>query len=88
MTNAVGAATPTAEKPGPKYEVDIEGKIYPWDRDTITPAEIRQLGGLPTDTPVLEINLKDNTQRQLPEDKAVEIKPGHGFSKKVRFQRG
>jgi len=88
MTNAVGATTPTAEQPGPKYEVDIEGKVYPWDRDTITPTEIRQLGGLPTDTPVLEINLKDNTQRQLPENEAVEIKPGHGFSKKVRFQRG
>jgi len=89
MTEAVGARPPAAaDEHGPKYQVDIEGTIYEWDRDTITPAEIRQLGNLPQDTPVLEIDLKDNTQRELSENQAVEIKPGHGFSKKVRFQRG
>ncbi len=88
MTTAVGVQDPATDKPGPKYEVDIEGKIYAWDRGTITPAEIRTLGDLPQDTPVLEIDLKDNTQRQLGEDEVVEIKPGVGFSKKVRFQRG
>ncbi len=73
---------------GPKYHIDIEGTIYDWDRDTITVAEIRQLGSLPGDLPVLEIDLSDNSQRELREDEIVELRPGMGFSKKVRWQRG
>lgn len=71
---------------GPKYQVDIEGKLFPWDKRTITPAEIRLLGGLPAD-PVMVID-GDNNERQLAEDEVVELKPGLGFSKKVRFKRG
>ncbi len=73
---------------GPKYFVDIEGTDHEWDRNTITPSEIRQLGGLPTTEPVIEIDLDDNSERQLPEDEAVEVKPGRGFARKVRFKRG
>jgi hypothetical protein len=50
--------------------------------------ELRSLGGLPADLPVLEVNLKDNTERTLKEDEVVDLKPGHGFAKKVRFKRG
>jgi hypothetical protein len=87
---SAGAAPPQHEEKaqGPKYLVNIEGKDYEWDRDTITVPEIRTLGSLPTDTPVLEINLQDNTERTLAEDEVVTVKPGHGFSKKVRYQRG
>ena len=88
MTNATDAQQGVGEKQGPKFLIDIEGTDHPWDRDTITTAEIRQLGNFPADTPVLEIDLKDNTQRQLAEGEVVEVKPGRGFSKKVRFQRG
>jgi hypothetical protein len=73
---------------GPKFEVDIEGTIHPWDSPSIGVPEIRKLGGLPENLPVIEINLKDNTERTLGEDEVVELKPGHGFAKKVRFQRG
>jgi hypothetical protein len=88
MTEVVGAPPVVADQKGPKYQVDIEGTIYEWDRDTITPAEIRRLGNLPQDSPVLEIDLKDNTQHELREDEVVRIRRGQGFSKKVRFQRG
>jgi hypothetical protein len=71
---------------GPKFKVDIEGKLYDWNRPSITPAEIRQLGGLPAD-PVMVIDA-DNNERQLAEDEVVELKPGLGFSKKIRFRRG
>lgn len=72
----------------PHYQVDIEGVKYPWDRDTITVPEIRQLGHLPADTPVIEVNLQDGSERTLEEGEVVHLRPGQGFSKKVRFKRG
>lgn len=73
---------------GPKYLIDIEGTKYPWDRDTITVPEIRSLGNLPPDLPVIEVDLRTGTERTLAEDEIVEIRPGQGFSKKVSFKRG
>lgn len=78
----------TETKAGPKYLLDIEGKKYPWDEDTITVPQIRQLGGLPADQPVIEVDLHAGTERQLAEDEIVELRPGLGFSKKVSFKRG
>lgn len=37
---------------------------------------------------MIEINLEDNTERTLDEREVVELKPGHGFAKKVRYKRG
>ncbi|MDO8615900.1 MAG: multiubiquitin domain-containing protein [Dehalococcoidia bacterium] len=71
-----------------KYQVDIEGTLYDWDAATITVPQIRELGGLPEELPVLEIDLKTNEQRQLAEDEIINVKPGVGFSKKVRWARG
>ena len=73
---------------GPKYYINIEGTLYDWDRETITVLEIRTLGGLPPDQPVIEIDLETNLERQLREDEIIKIKPGMGYSKKVRFKRG
>ena len=78
---------PMAQKHS-KYEVNIEGTIHDWDRETITVPQIRELGGLPTNVPVVEIDLKDNTEQQLAEDAVIELKPGQGFAKKVSFKRG
>ena len=71
---------------GPKFFVDIEGTDHPWGKSTITIPEIRQLGNLPSD-PVMMIDA-DNVERQLGEDEVVQLKPGMGFAKKVRFKRG
>lgn len=81
-------SAPTEAAAGPKYFVNLEGTEHPWDRDTITVPEIRDLGGWDDSQPILEVNLQDNTERTLPEDEIVTLKPGHGFAKKVRFQRG
>lgn len=77
-----------AAKQGPKSHIDIEGTIYDWHKDTISVPELRELGSLPSDLPVQEIDLKVNTQRDLDEDEVVQLRPGLGFSKKVRYQRG
>jgi hypothetical protein len=68
--------------------VDIEGTEHPWEATTITVAQIRQLGGFDPSQQVVEVNLKDNTERTLSEGEVVQVKPGHGFGKKVKFKRG
>lgn len=73
---------------GPKYFINIEGKETPWDKDTITTEEIISLGGWELNLGAIEINLKDNTERTLQPGEVVTIKPGHGYSKKVRYKRG
>lgn len=73
---------------GPKFFLDIEGEITPWDEDTITTEQIADLGGWDASLGVILIDLKDNTERNLQPGETVEVKPGMGFSKKVSFKRG
>ena len=72
---------------GPKYTLDIEGKLVPWDRETITTEEIIALGGWEPSQGAMVID-KDNNERQLQPGEVVDLKPGMGFSKKYRFRRG
>jgi hypothetical protein len=72
---------------GPKFFLDIEGQEVPWDRDTITTEEIIALGGWDPTQGAILID-KDNNERTLQPGEVVELKPGMGFSKKVRFKRG
>ena len=73
---------------GPKFHLDIEGDITSWDEDTITTEQVADLGGWDASLGVILIDLKDNTERTLQPGEVVELKPGMGFSKKVRFKRG
>jgi hypothetical protein len=72
----------------PKYEVNIEGQIHEWQRETITVPELRQLAGYGQDQQMIEVDLKDNSERVLEESETVELRPGKGFAKKVAFKRG
>jgi hypothetical protein len=73
---------------GPKYDINIEGTIYPWDKPTITVPELRKLAGIPADQQMMEVDLKTNEERTLSEDAVIELQPGMGYAKKVRYQRG
>jgi Multiubiquitin len=73
---------------GPKYFVNIEGTEEPWSDADITVAQIRTLAGWEATQEVVEVDLQDNSERTLAEGDKVELKPGHGFAKKIRFQRG
>jgi hypothetical protein len=84
--NPQGKAAP--DQAGKKFFVNLEGAKHPWDTETIRVPQIRELGGWDTSLPVVEVNLEDNTERTLAEDELVTLKPGHGFAKKVKFQRG
>jgi hypothetical protein len=72
---------------GPKYFVNIEGTEYEWAKDTITVQEIRTLGGLPANLPVLE-ETPEGTERTLPEDEVIHLKPGHRFGRASKYKRG
>lgn len=85
--------TPTKNKnkgkgKGPKYHLNIEGQTYPWDKDTITTEEIIELGGWEPSKGAMIIDLKTNEQRNLQPGEVIEVKPGIGFSKKIKFKRG
>jgi len=73
---------------GPKFFLDIEGNIVPWDQETITTEKVIELGGWDPSQGAIEINLKDNTERTLKPGEVITLRPGIGFSKKVRFKRG
>lgn len=70
-----------------KFYVCIEGQEYPWTDSTITTEEIASLGGWDVSIGVIEID-KDNNERTLQQGEVVELKPGHGFAKKVCWKRG
>jgi hypothetical protein len=87
METLVEKERPASEGHGPKFELDIEGTIHPWDHDTITTEEIIQLGGWDPSQGAIEID-KDNVEHTLTPGQVVDLKPGHGFSKKVHWKRG
>lgn len=72
---------------GPKFQLDIEGTLKPWDEDTITTEQIITLGGWDPAQGAIMID-KDNVEHTLSLGQIVELKPGMGFSKKVHFKRG
>lgn len=74
-------------KNGPKYHVNIEGKDYPWDKETITTEEIIEIGGWDPSLGAIVVD-KDNNERNLQPGEVIELKPGMGFGKKVTFKRG
>lgn len=70
-----------------KFFVCIEGQEFDWSDDTITTEEIAELGGWDVKQGVIEVD-KDNDERTLATEEVIEIKPGHGFGKKVCWKRG
>lgn len=72
---------------GPKYFVNIEGAEISWHSKTITTEEIAELGKWDVGIGVIEID-RDNNERTLSPGEVVELKPGHGFGKKILWKRG
>lgn len=72
---------------GHRYYIDIEGVERPWTSPTITTEEIARLGGWDASAGIIEID-RENVERTLASGEVVELKPGHGYSKKVRWKRG
>ncbi len=75
------------EDQGPKFTLDIEGTLKPWNGATITTEQIIGLGGWDPSQGAILIDA-DNSERTLQPAEVVDLKPGLGFSKKIRFKRG
>jgi len=75
------------EKAEKNYFPNIEGKDYPWDKDTITCAEIRSLAKLPQELPLVE-EFPDGREKTLTENDIVLLRPGHRFGRAPKFKRG
>jgi len=75
-----------------EYEVMIEEEAHPWAKDTISVTEIRELGKLPADAPVIEQDLRDGSERTLTEDDVLrpgKLREGARLTKKrVNFRKG
>ena len=80
--------TAAAHEPGPKYFVNVESVEQPWTDSTITLPQLRQLAGWEPQQQVVEVDLQSMTETTLAEDAVITLKPGQGFAKKIRFQRG
>jgi hypothetical protein len=68
-------------------QLEIEGKNFPWNRPTITTEEIARLGGWDPAQGVIVVD-QDNNERTLAQGESVELKPGLGFGKRIRWKRG
>lgn len=74
-------------KGGPPYFIEVDGREFELDEETITGGEIMDLAGIPREVGLVLL-LEDGTQRQVPVDEVIELKPGRRFKKRPRFQRG
>jgi len=79
--------TGPTESHGPRYFLDVEGRIIPWEFETITTEQIATIGGWNISEGVILID-RENNERTLQPHEVVKLQPGMGFSKKVRFKRG
>lgn len=76
-----------SEDKGQKFFINIEGTEHEWSTDSITTEQIRDLGKLPSDQPVVEEN-QDGTERTLSPGETISLKPGHRFGRAPRYKRG
>lgn len=67
--------------------INIEGKVYPWNGPTITVAELRILGGLPTDQSVV-VEDGEGQERTLREDEIIHLTECCRVGRAPKYKRG
>lgn len=67
--------------------LDIEGTQHPWNQPTITATDVARLGGWDVGQGVMLIDAENN-ERQLQPTEAIDLRPGHGFARRIRWRRG
>ena len=75
---------------GAGYEVSVEGEIHQWGSNTISVAEIRELGDIPDDAAVAAVDLVDGEEHVLDEDAVHDVpplEPGKPMVKRTDFRR-
>lgn len=88
MADAIQQNSDGADRNGPKYYVNIDGKDYSWTNATITAVDIRSMAGWSSDQSVDEVDLKTGSKTSISDSQVIDLKPGHGFAKKIEFVSG
>jgi hypothetical protein len=70
-----------------KSFINIEGREYPWTKETITVSELKLVGRLPSRQQVVE-EFPNGTERTLADDQMIQLKPGHRYGRAPKFKRG
>ncbi len=76
-----------SEHSGQKFFINIEDKEYEWGKPTITVPEIRTLGGIPPDQPIV-VEDPEGGERTLAETETITLKPGHRIGRAPKYKRG
>jgi hypothetical protein len=91
----VPETTSVGVQEAPRFAVMIEGRVYAWERKTISVSEIRSLGDLPEDRAVVEMEMAGGEdygpvwERPLKEDEVHELVPLEpGVVTNIEFRRG
>jgi hypothetical protein len=88
MAETETKAAPASDPGGlSEYFVAIDGVTHEWPKASISFEEIVQLGGWSAAEGVIEVD-EHNVEHTIQPGVIVQLKPGHGFSKKVRWKRG
>jgi hypothetical protein len=87
MEDAVTVPTEKDDRRGPFYTFFVDDREFHIESETITGGAIMDLAGIPRDVGLILI-LDDGTQRAIPADELVELKPGRRFKRAPRFKRG
>ena len=74
-------------KPKFRFCLNIEGVEFPWPVSIITMEQIAEVGGWGPSEGVIQID-DDNNEQALEPGEVVELTPGLGFCKNVRWKRG
>lgn len=72
---------------GKFFTIWIDGKEFHIEQEEITGAEIKALGRIPPELPLILVE-EDGTQEIIADDQVIELKPGRRFKKAPRLIRG
>jgi hypothetical protein len=75
------------EQSGKFYAFFVDDREFHIHQPTITGGEIMDLAGIPREVGLVLIE-EDGTQRNIPPEEVIELKPGRRFKKAPRFKRG
>ena len=75
-------------RPGPAYQVIIEGAERPWQSPTITIAQVRALARWDVRQAVVEVDLETSTETTPDTTRPVTLRPAAEFARKIRFTDG
>ena len=70
------------------FRINLEGHDHKWLTPTIYADQIRFLAGWDDNQQIIEVDLATNEEHTLADRTPIEVRPGAGFARKIKFKRG